>query len=656
MAYTFEQVLAVDPSNPANVARAASITIFAPGDAAKTPLTLTDTNGSPLANPLTVNANGFGPAFIHDTLDRVAWEGGGFTGFLTSYEGMKEEAVAARAAAETAAATAGAEATAIVTAATTTVLAEAENAATSAETAAAAAQTSANAAVNAAALIGAPADTAIAAAINGNGETKTALETKISAALEELPTGTGANIRLDALAAGQRLRAITAGNQAETAKGVTVGAMRLQSDTAAGTGASLGSVTLLGASDKSVNTTAAHLLAVGDPVALTGITTTTGISNNTIYYVREVLSATKFTLTATPGGTLQNFSSDGTATNLYKRNRSWDRVNSVPHPALRITETRPVQALGTTPRWDYIKPDPTIITYAPGVLTGTNMRVEVEYSGKYIDILLRYGGGNRARIYVDGLLAYQVTSVDFTTAGVSSGSNGRLPLTFIDARKRSIMVEFDSASDEFPGFDIQAGYFLAYPTGKSKGPRVLISGDSFSEGTGAGTSPSYIRWVGWHMGWLDVWKGGSGGTGYTADGTRLALIDRYTNDIVAQQAQIVIISMGINDQTTYASTPATVLADAATIWDATLASSYTKELIIIGPWPNGGGTGVSATLIDMDAQLHTMAKTRSIRYISPIQEGWTFTLSDATHPDAAGHEYIGWRVAGHLSVPYLETS
>jgi YD repeat-containing protein len=108
VAYTYEQLLAVDPSNPANVARAASITIFAPGDATKTPLTITDTNGAALPNPLTSNANGFAPAFIHATLDRVAWEGGGLTGFLTSYEGMKEEAVEARAAAEGAASDAAA--------------------------------------------------------------------------------------------------------------------------------------------------------------------------------------------------------------------------------------------------------------------------------------------------------------------------------------------------------------------------------------------------------------------------------------------------------------------------------------------------------------------------------------------------------------------
>lgn len=103
MAYSFDQIFAADPSNPSNIASNAAITIFAPGDEAMTPLAITDPDGQPLANPITVNANGFGSAFAHTTLDRVAWAGGGFTGFFTSYEGMKQVALDAKVAAEAAA-------------------------------------------------------------------------------------------------------------------------------------------------------------------------------------------------------------------------------------------------------------------------------------------------------------------------------------------------------------------------------------------------------------------------------------------------------------------------------------------------------------------------------------------------------------------------
>lgn len=176
MAYTYEQVFAADPANPANIAQNAAITIFAPGDVTMTPLTITDPDGTPLPNPIPVNANGFGSAFAHATLDRVAWAGGGFTGFFTSYEGMKQVAVDAQAAAEAAAATAGADAAAVAEAAIAGATDEATAAAASAATAATNAASSATAAANAAALVGAPADTAIAAAVNGSGTaTKAAL-------------------------------------------------------------------------------------------------------------------------------------------------------------------------------------------------------------------------------------------------------------------------------------------------------------------------------------------------------------------------------------------------------------------------------------------------------------------------------------------------
>lgn len=96
MAYTFDQIFAADPSNPDQIAANGVVTIFAPGDETQTPLTITTVDGLPLQNPIAVNEVGYGPAFMHATLDRVAWVGGGFSGFLTSYDGMKNEAVAAR--------------------------------------------------------------------------------------------------------------------------------------------------------------------------------------------------------------------------------------------------------------------------------------------------------------------------------------------------------------------------------------------------------------------------------------------------------------------------------------------------------------------------------------------------------------------------------
>jgi hypothetical protein len=157
MPYTFDAIFAVDPNNPANVAKSASITIFDPADPSQAPIAITDPTGVPLPNPITVDAAGMGPAYQHPTLARVGWKGAGFVGYFTSYEGMFNETVAAKVAAQTAASSA----VATVNTALAGAVSDAEAAAT--------------AATNAAALVGAPADTAIAAAVNGNGETKAAL-------------------------------------------------------------------------------------------------------------------------------------------------------------------------------------------------------------------------------------------------------------------------------------------------------------------------------------------------------------------------------------------------------------------------------------------------------------------------------------------------
>lgn len=94
MPYPFDQIFAADPERPEMVATNAPVVVFAPGDETKTPLKLTTLNGLPLENPIIVNDRGFGPAFNAD-LDQVAWEGGGLTGLMASYRGLKDDAAAA---------------------------------------------------------------------------------------------------------------------------------------------------------------------------------------------------------------------------------------------------------------------------------------------------------------------------------------------------------------------------------------------------------------------------------------------------------------------------------------------------------------------------------------------------------------------------------
>ncbi|MDO5743502.1 MAG: hypothetical protein Q4P23_03455, partial [Micrococcaceae bacterium] len=171
--FPFSQIFAADPNNTANVAKGGSVLIFAPGDAAKTPLALTTESGLPLANPVPVNANGWGPSFLHATLPQVAWEGGGFKGTFESYQGMKdaadEAATAARDSANSAS-NAAANAAGAVAEHLAATVAEAEAAKVAAQAAAG--------------LVGAPAGAAVLAAIGPGGAAEATLNTAIESANE----------------------------------------------------------------------------------------------------------------------------------------------------------------------------------------------------------------------------------------------------------------------------------------------------------------------------------------------------------------------------------------------------------------------------------------------------------------------------------------
>ena len=98
--YPFEMQLAVDANSPETVVQGGVVTISAPNST--TPLAIVDAAGLPMANPIETSSQGFIPAF-QATIPHVMWTDGGYAGYLSSYKGLLDEAIAAREAAETAA-------------------------------------------------------------------------------------------------------------------------------------------------------------------------------------------------------------------------------------------------------------------------------------------------------------------------------------------------------------------------------------------------------------------------------------------------------------------------------------------------------------------------------------------------------------------------
>lgn len=100
--YPFEMQIAVDANNPDTVVQEGQVTIVDPSDATNTAITLLDPSGLPMANPIETSRQGFIPSF-QATIPHVKWHDGTYAGYLSSYKGLLDEAIAARVAAEEAA-------------------------------------------------------------------------------------------------------------------------------------------------------------------------------------------------------------------------------------------------------------------------------------------------------------------------------------------------------------------------------------------------------------------------------------------------------------------------------------------------------------------------------------------------------------------------
>lgn len=105
MAFLFDGFFAIDPSDYTMVAAGGEVVIFDPNDATRSPLALVDPEGLPIGNPRVSNDKGFVSPFQAD-IDRVGWFAGEMSGFVASYQGMKDVATEAAVSAGEARATA----------------------------------------------------------------------------------------------------------------------------------------------------------------------------------------------------------------------------------------------------------------------------------------------------------------------------------------------------------------------------------------------------------------------------------------------------------------------------------------------------------------------------------------------------------------------
>jgi lysophospholipase L1-like esterase len=136
------------------------------------------------------------------------------------------------------------------------------------------------------------------------------------------------------------------------------------------------------------------------------------------------------------------------------------------------------------------------------------------------------------------------------------------------------------------------------------GPRCIVLGDSFTDGTGAagGASTNWVRRFASMMGWGDTWARGLGGTGYLNPGTggRVKFRDRVQADVIAYNPDVVVVEGGINDAGTY--TAAAIGAEALALFQQIRSGLPNALLVVLSPmWRNGVETFPSYLLPVRDA-------------------------------------------------------
>lgn len=204
--------------------------------------------------------------------------------------------------------------------------------------------------------------------------------------------------------------------------------------------------------------------------------------------------------------------------------RSWDAV-LIGDPAIRYLGATPVAAGNTPIRKYYLRPLEQTMIWAFDVAFP---------DGCSVFEIATFGSGNGwLRVIADGMLAHAERSVQ----GPPADGNAYLVRVDLGAyRAREIRIEM-TYGFWFRGLVVPKGTAVA-PVERPTGPRVVVVGDSFAEGTGAPTLEGMVPHLASFMGWIDVGAAAMGGTGYLNPGpaelNRSPYIDRIEHDVIAR--------------------------------------------------------------------------------------------------------------------------
>ena len=238
--------------------------------------------------------------------------------------------------------------------------------------------------------------------------------------------------------------------------------------------------------------------------------------------------------------------------------------------------------------------------------------------------------------------------VDLTgTVPVTSGGNGYILVDTGSAADRVWAIEGEQGQALW-GVWLEPGIAPSAPPGE--GRRMIVLGDSFTEGVGATRrGDGFARVLGDSLGIKQVFASGLGGTGFVnaGSGPRLKLRDRLPADLNAKGPwDLIVVATGYNDFGLSG-----IEAEARLCFDLIRQANPQALVFVLTLWdgtaPAASGTNYAAV---RSAVVQAAAGRGGFRVID--MQGVAYSKWDSTHPDTAGHKLLALHIASKIRVAY----
>lgn len=239
---------------------------------------------------------------------------------------------------------------------------------------------------------------------------------------------------------------------------------------------------------------------------------------------------------------------------------------------------------------------PSCVSYNDGTNTMNFWGVEVDHTGSKIEFMV-YGSSQGSSFGTKLLFKVDDEYVSLTPTQVGSSGAQYVALDFggVIATRTIRMI----GKMIFGGATI--GVTDSIRPSPRRGPKTIVLGDSFTEGTGA-LSPGngvayplgYVQALADVLGWNDISPSGIGGTGYlNVSGGPRTYRTRLATDVVPYDPELLIITGGIND---FAYTQAQIYAEALLLYTQAKSSLPDATIVVVSPFLNNGVGAVSSAL------------------------------------------------------------